>query len=283
VLLAITRGHAVPVLQPKGLIADQERDLMFVTLGLAAVVVIPVFIMLFTIAYKYRASNTKAIYQPDMDGNHKLEALWWGIPCVIILILALITGYATHALDPYRAIASKNKAITVQVVSLDWKWLFIYPSQKIATVNYLDIPEQTPINFQITSDAPMNSLWIPALAGQVYAMSGMSTQLHIEADGIGSYNGSSANISGSGFAGMHFVVHSMSSADFNNWVSKSQNSSNQLTSASYDTLAKPSKNNPPTTYSVMDNSLYNEIVMKYMSSDNSSGSMSTSQMQGMSM
>jgi cytochrome o ubiquinol oxidase subunit 2 len=266
-LVSVTYGHDIPVLNPKGLIADQERDLILITFGLGLVVVIPVFIMLFTIAWKYRASNTKARYEPDFASHKGIEALWWGIPCAIILLLAVITGIATHALDPYKPIDSSVKPVNIEVVSLNWKWLFIYPGQNIATINYLNIPKNTPINLQITSDAPMNSFWVPSLAGQVYAMSGMTTQLHMMADTNGSYNGSSANISGEGFAGMHFKVNSMNPSDFTTWA-KGQFNSNSiplLTATAYDKLSQPSSNMPDTAYLLMDNNLYNEVIMKYMS------------------
>jgi len=266
-LVSVTYGHDVPVLNSKGLIANQERDLILLTFGLGLVVVIPVFIMLFSIAWRYRASNTKAKYEPDFSSHKGIEALWWGIPCAIILLLAVITTVSTHALDPYKPISSSVPPLKVEVVSMNWKWLFIYPDQNIATVNFLNIPKNTPIDLTITSDAPMNSFWVPALAGQVYAMSGMTTQLHIMADTNGSYNGSSANISGEGFADMHFKVNSMDQADFTKWA-KDQFDSNSiplLTATAYDKLAQPSRNMPETTYMLMDNNLYNEIINKYMS------------------
>ncbi|MDB5167579.1 MAG: hypothetical protein JWN26_724 [Candidatus Saccharibacteria bacterium] len=275
VLVFVTHGRDIPVLNPHGLIADQERNLILLTVGLGLIVVIPVFIMLFSIAWRYRASNTKAKYQPDFASHKGIEALWWGLPCVIILILAIITGIYTHALDPFKPIDSSVKPVQIQVVSLQWKWLFIYPDQKIATLNYVNIPKDTPINFTITSDAPMNSFWVPALAGQVYAMSGMSTQLHLMADSVGSYTGSSANISGDGFADMHFKVNSMNESDFATWAKKTSIASQSLTSSSYDGLAKPSHDNSESAYVLGDGSLYNEVIMKYMSPD-AEGSMNMS-------
>ena len=268
-LLFVTHGRDIPVLNPHGLIAGQERNLILLTTGLGLIVVIPVFIMLFTIAWRYRASNTKAIYQPDFASHKGIEAIWWGLPCVIILILAIITGIYAHALDPYKPIDSSVKPITIQVVSLQWKWLFIYPDQQVATLNYFNIPKNTPINFTITSDAPMNSFWVPSLAGQVYAMTGMSTQLHMMSDSVGTYNGSSANISGDGFADMHFKVNSMDESDFTSWVAQAKTSINALSSSAYDLLSKPSHTNTEATYSLTDSSLYNEVIMKYMSADGS--------------
>jgi cytochrome o ubiquinol oxidase subunit 2 len=270
-LAYVTVGRNIPVLDPKGLIANQERDLILLTFGLGLVVVIPVFIMLFSIAWRYRAGNTKARYEPEMSGNRGLEALWWGIPCIIILLLGIVTAVSTHALDPYKPISSSVQPVKIQVVSLNWRWLFIYPDEGIATMNYINIPKDTPINFTITSDAPMNSFWIPALAGQVYAMSGMSTQLHLMADNTGTFRGSSANISGDGFADMQFTVNSMNEADYKTWATNTFNSTKTtlLTDDAYKKIAVPTHDSSQQTFLLMDNSLYNEIIMKYMSPDDS--------------
>jgi cytochrome o ubiquinol oxidase subunit 2 len=267
ILVFVTYGRAIPVLETKGLIANQERDLILLTFGLGMVIVIPVLITLFSVAWRYRASNTKLKYQPDFSGHRGIEALWWGVPCVVILILAVITGVSTHALDPYQPISSSIQPVKIQVISLNWRWLFLYPDQAIATVNYVNIPKDTPINFTITSDAPMNSFWVPALAGQVYAMSGMSTQLHVMADSTGTFTGSSANMSGDGFADMHFKVNSMNESDFNLWVKKTTltSATNLLTDQSYKTLAADSHDRAEKSYMLMDHNLYNEIIMKYMS------------------
>ncbi len=260
----VTYGRDMPILNPQGTIATQQYQLILVTVGLGLLVVIPVFILLFTIAWKYRASNTKAKYQPELAGNRGLETLWWGIPIVIILILSVITYVSTYALDPFKKLDSTVKPVKVQVVALEWKWLFLYPDDGIATVNYLNIPEDTPIDFTLTADAPMNSFWVPSLGGQVYTMSGMSTELSLMADTVGSYNGSSANISGKGFAGMKFKVNSMTKGDYVDWKQKAIFSENLLTSQTYPKLAAPSENNPEATYTLMNSGLYNEIIMKYM-------------------
>jgi cytochrome o ubiquinol oxidase subunit 2 len=267
ILAYVTYGRDIPVLDPKGLIADQERNLILLTFGLGMLVVIPVFIMLFSIAWRYREGNTKAKYEPEQSGSRALEALWWGIPCVIILTLGIITAISTHALDPYKPLESSVQPVKIQAVSLNWRWLFIYPDEGIATMNYINIPKDTPIDFTITSDAPMNSLWIPALAGQVYAMSGMSTQLHMMANQTGTFNGSSANISGDGYADMRFKVNAMSESDYKAWTKKTFNSTSTtlLTDDSYKKLSMNSHDSAQQTFLLMDISLYNEIIMKYMS------------------
>jgi len=271
-LVYVSYGRAMPVLDTHGLIADKERDLIYLTVALGVLIVVPVFIMLFIIAWKYRASNTKAVYQPDFAGSKKLEAVWWGIPMVFIIALAIITGISTHELDPFKPITSSVKPVNIQVVALQWRWLFIYPDQNVATLNYVNIPEKTPVNFILTSDAPMNSFWIPALAGQVYAMSGMSTQLHVMADGVGNYTGTSANISGAGFADMTFKVHSMKAGDFDNWAMNSTSSLSILDADSYMNLAKQSTNKDDKTFMLIDPTLYNDVVMKTMGTP--SGTMS---------
>lgn len=262
--------HDIALLSPAGTIASQQRDLMNIAGILSLIIIVPVFILTFYMAWKYRAGNHKAKHSPDLDHNTWLEALWWGIPCIIIVILAVITWRSTHALDPYRQLESSKKPVTIQVVALEWKWLFIYPEQKIATVNYVKFPEKTPVNFQITADAPMNSFWIPKLGGQVYAMSGMTTKLHLMADGVGTYRGASANLSGKGFANMRFTAVSTSEKDFNSWVSTNQKGHSLLNFGRYENLAKPSENNPVTYYLLpqgelqADTSLYDTIIGKYM-------------------
>ena len=266
-LVLVMQGRDIPVLQTHGTIANQQRDLIYIVFGLGMLVVIPVLTLLFVVAWKFRAGNTKAKYDPEFDGHRGLEALWWGIPCIFIVVLAIITYISTHALDPYKKLESSVEPINVQVVSLEWKWLFIYPDKGVATLNYLNIPENTPINLTLTSDAPMNSFWVPALAGQVYTMNGMSTKLHLMADKVGNYRGSSANISGEGFANMTFAVNAMSNSAFSKWIIESTNSTAMLDSVSYAQLAQRSKDDGEITYMLMDNDLYNKIVMKYMSHD----------------
>lgn len=257
------RGHSIAVLNPQGLIANKERDLIVTLTLLMLIVVIPVFVLTFAIAWKYREGNTTARYAPEWDHNRWAEAVWWAVPLVLIAVISMISWRSSHELDPFKPLGSSTPPITIQVVALQWKWLFIYPQQNIATVNFVQFPKNTPVNFQITADAPMNSFWIPQLGGQIYAMAGMSTQLHLMADGVGSYRGSSANLSGQGFADMRFIAKSSSGADFDNWIRLVKRSQNSLTMAEYDKLAQPSRNNPPTIYSSKPPSLYDTILTKY--------------------
>jgi cytochrome o ubiquinol oxidase subunit 2 len=259
----------IPLLEPRGPIAEKERNLIIFAAILSLFVVVPVFSMTIFIAWKYRESNTKATYSPEFDKSRVFETIWWVLPTVLITILSVVAWNSSHALDPYKPLVSSVQPIDVQVVALDWKWLFIYPQQNIASVNLLEIPVNTPINFEITSDAPMNSFWIPQLSGQIYAMPGMSTQLHLAASKPGAYNGYSSNISGIGFAGMTFTTAATSPADFSNWVGKTDRETSHLTLASYKQLAKPSEDNPARSYSGVDRNLYTTIINKYNVPSNS--------------
>jgi cytochrome o ubiquinol oxidase subunit 2 len=251
------------VLNTKGIIAEKERNLMVLATLLMLVVVIPVFAMTIFIVWKYRAEK-KATYTPDWDHNVVAESIWWGLPCAIIAILAVVTWNSSHQLDPFKPIESNKKPLTIQVVALQWKWLFIYPDQRVASVNYVAFPENTPVTFQITADAPMNSLWIPQLGGQMYAMPGMDSHLNLMASETGSFNGSSANISGAGFAGMKFTAVSQTYSDFNQWIRTLQQGHTPLTLAAYSDLAKPSQDQPASFYSWSESDLYNQVILKYM-------------------
>lgn len=256
---------SVPVLEPRGIIGQKERGLLGFTLMLGMAVIIPVFVLTIAIAYRYRENNPKkTAYTPEWSSHRVAEVIWWGIPIVIIGILGVVTWRTTYQLDPYKQLASDQKPLTVKVVSLDWKWLFIYPDQHVASVDMAPIPVGSSVDFEITSDSVMNSFWVPQLGGQIYAMPGMITHIHMMASQPGNYAGSSANISGSGFAGMKFNVKGVSRSDFNTWVSSAQHSDNTLSMAAYSHLALPSKVNPQTVYKGVPDELYDTIVMKYM-------------------
>jgi cytochrome o ubiquinol oxidase subunit 2 len=258
------RGHNFAVLNADGIVGRKERNLIVFASLLSLIVVIPVFVMLFGFAWKYREGNKKATYKPDWDHSRVAETIWWVVPLILIGILGIVAWNSSHDLDPYKALVSNTQPIQVQVVALDWKWLFIYPQLGIASVNFLEFPVDTPVNYTVTADAPMNSFWIPALGGQVYAMPGMSTQLHLMASKTGDFKGSSANISGKGFAGMKFVARSSTSTDFAKWVKTVKKTPKILNQVNYASLAMPSENNPASYYSTVSKDLYDGIVMKYM-------------------
>ena len=261
------RHRTFDVLSPAGPVAAQEKHLMIVAVLLMLIVVVPVFVLLAVISWRYReGGNKKAKYTPDWDRHKGFETIWWGLPTMIIIILSIITWNSSHRLDPSRALVSSTPSITIQVVAMQWKWLFIYPQQQIASVNYLQLPVNTPVNFEITSNSTMNSFWIPQLGGQIYAMAGMSTQLHLMADKAGSYRGSSANVSGIGFAGMHFQAQATSRDQFDAWVAAGQHSNTMLDQAKYGVLAIPDKQAHAAdqaqqqVYFLADSNLYNQIV-----------------------
>jgi len=260
---------SIPVTQPRGEIGLKERNLMVFALLLAIIVVVPTFALTIYIAWRYREENhtAKTKYTPDVDRNNLFEAIWWGIPIVIIGVLSVVAWNSAHSLDPYKQLVSSKQPLKIQVVALDWKWLFIYPQQDVAAVNLAEMPVNTPVEFDITSDSVMNSFWIPQLGGQVYAMNGMKTQLHLMASKPGSFEGVSANISGSGFAGMKFTAKAVSSKDFDAWVRSVQKAPAALTASAYEKLAKPSKNNPVGYYSAPQNGLFDNIIMRYMMPD----------------
>lgn len=254
----------IPVLYPKGMIGHKQKNLIVLSTLIMLIVVVPVFFLTAYIGWKFRRENSNAKYSPNWDNSHLAEIIWWGLPLIIIVFLSILTWRSSHELDPFKPIENQNKPLTIQVVALRWKWLFIYPEQKIATVNYVQFPDQTPLAFEVTSDAPMNSFWIPQLGGQIYAMPGMKSKLHLIADEPGVYRGSSANLSGKGFASMVFTAESTTAENFNAWASSIQSSSPTLDRATYSELAQPSEKVAPQTYSLADDSLFEQIVMKYM-------------------
>lgn len=252
------------VLQPSGQIGREQRDLWWLSLGIMSIVAVPVFVMLAVIAWRYRASNPRAEYRPHWAGDRRLEMLWWGIPIVIVGVLSVVAWRTSHSLDPYQSLASTRTPLRVQVVALRWKWLFLYPDNQLAVVNRLVIPEHTPVQFDIASDAPMNSFWIPELGGQIYAMSGMNTTLHLIADHTGEFRGMSSNISGEGFADMTFTVAAVSQAVFADWSSPVRWHTEQpLTPEVYEQVAQPSIVTEPQYYQLTDSGLYRRIIDKY--------------------
>ena len=266
-LLAGCDLWTAPILDPKGPIAQAERDLLFDAFGVMLIVVIPVIILAFLFVWRYRASNTGARYTPDWSYSAKIDAVIWLVPALIIVALGTLLWSSTHKLDPYKALASENAPLEVEVVAQDWKWLFIYPKQKIATVNELVFPSGTPLSLKITSDTVMNSFFIPALGGQIYAMAGMQSRLHLLADAPGRFAGRNTQYSGTGFSRQHFEAVAATRADFDAWVEKVRQSPKTLDAASYRALAEPSIEHPVTHYSQVEAGLFGTILEKYCKSD----------------
>lgn len=250
-----------PVLDPVGPVGRKEYHLIILSTVLVAIVIIPVIALLVFIVYRYRDKpGNKAPYTPEWSESKWLEIIWWGIPVVIIAILATVTVKETFNLT--KPPKNSGEPITIQVTSLDWKWMFTYPDQKIATVNYVEIPAGRPVQFVLTSDAPINSFWVPALGGQEYTMPGMALRLWLQADQTGTFVGKGANFSGKGFTHMSFNVVSKSEADFNKWVKNVKKTSPELTTQGYANLKKPSVLDNTKTFSSYPDGLYMDIVMK---------------------
>jgi cytochrome o ubiquinol oxidase subunit 2 len=254
---ALLGGCSSVVLSPAGDVAQQQGDLVVLSTLLMLIIIIPVMTLIAVFAWRYRATNTEAAYNPEWHHSTALELVIWAVPLLIIICLGAVTWTSTHLLDPYRPIgridatrqiASDAKPIRVQVVALDWKWLFIYPDYGIATVNELAAPVNQPIAFDLTSSDVMNAFYVPALAGQIYAMPSMITKLNAVVNKPGNYAGFSSNFSGDGFSGMKFRFHAGSQGDFDAWIAKARASGAMLDRATYLKLAKPSSSVAPTLY-----------------------------------
>jgi len=257
-------GGQYVVLDPKGPIGASQRDLIVISTILCAVIIVPVLILSAVIVWRYRDKpDNKAAYEPNWSHSTKAEAIWWTVPIIIIGILAIVTIRYTYDLEPSKPLAHEKEPITIQVSSLDWKWLFMYPEQGIATVNTLNIPADRPVKFELTADSPMNSFWIPQLGGQIYTMSGMAMTLYLQADHEGKYWGSGANFTGEHFGEMRFDVNATSDEDFDNWVAEVKQSSQALTTEGYKALAEPGTSNVA-YYSAFPEGLFQNIVTKYV-------------------
>ena len=257
-------GARWALLDPKGPIAAHEKGLIITAFALMLLVVIPVIFMTIAFAWKYRASNKKAQYEPEWDNSTKIEAVVWAVPAVIVAILATLVWKSSHELSPYRPIHSASQPIQVEVVAMNWKWLFIYPDLGIASVNRLVIPAKVPVSFKITSDTAMSSFFIPQLGGQIYAMAGMQTRLQLVADQPGSYQGLNTQFNGDGFAGMHFETVAASSQDFDSWVAQVKHGVTPLNEETFKTLEVPSENVSPRYFSSVEPKLFERILQKYL-------------------
>lgn len=266
---ALLSGCNTVVLNPSGDIAQQQAHLVVVSTLLMLLIIVPVIFLIVLFAWRYRQKNKAAKYEPDWDHSTKLELMIWGAPLLIIIVLGLLTWISTHLLDPFRPLQRINadtpvavgtEPLRVEVVALDWKWLFIYPQQGVASVNELVTPVNVPVRFDITSSTMMNSFYIPALAGQIYAMPGMNTQLNAVMNKPGVYDGFSANYSGRGFSDMRFKYHGVTDAEFQEWVKNAKASGGPLNRAAYLKLEEPSEKDPIRRFGKVDPDLYAAIV-----------------------
>ncbi|HEY9255057.1 MAG TPA: ubiquinol oxidase subunit II [Stenotrophomonas sp.] len=263
---ALLAGCQSALLAPKGQVAQDQKTLLITSVVLMLLVVIPVIVMTIAFAWKYRASNSKARYEPEWSHSTAIEVVVWSIPCLIILVLAVLTWRSSHALDPYRPLQSDVKPVTIEAVSMDWKWLFIYPEEGVATVNEIAVPVDTPLNFRITSDTVMNSFFIPHLGTQIYAMAGMQTKVHLIANEPGEYFGISANYSGHGFSKMGFAVHATDNAGYQAWLQKVKASPTALDDAALQALAANRNDRekyPVTYYASVQGGLFQSLLDKH--------------------
>jgi len=264
-LAALVAGCDAVVLDPAGDVAAQQRDLLVASVVLMLLIIIPVMVLIVLFAWRYRASNKDAPYDPDWDHSTMLELVIWSAPLLIIICLGAMTWLGTHVLDPYRPLAKvegvqavdpQAKPLEVDVVALDWKWLFIYPEYGIATVNEMAAPVNRPIKFKITASSVMNSFYVPALAGQIYAMPAMETTLHAVINQPGAYDGFSANYSGEGFSDMRFKFLGLDDGQFDQWIAKARASGRALDRAAYLKLLEPSEDVPVIRFGSVQPGLY---------------------------
>jgi cytochrome o ubiquinol oxidase subunit 2 len=258
--LALPLAGCGGVLDPHGPIGVSERLILIDSVAIMLVIVIPVIVATLGFAWWFRASNERATYLPYWSFSGQLELIVWAIPALVITFLGGIAWFGSHALDPFKPIESQTPPIEVQVVSLDWKWLFIYPNDGIASVNQLIIPAGTPVHFTLTSTGVMNSFFVPQLGSQIYTMAGMTSQVSLQADEPGDYRGLSAQFSGDGFSDMRFVVHAMSADDYARWLASAKDRGAVLDNTAYAALAQQSSDVKATTYHGVDPKLFDSIV-----------------------
>lgn len=264
-IVVVLASEDALVVHPQGIIAQSIFELIVTNILLMLSIIVPTYILLFWVVWKYCLQEKKVKHDPEYTAGPLGLVLMWGLPTLVVIVMAIVMFEATFRLNPYKPLESDAKPITVQVIAMDWKWLFIYPELGIATLNYLHIPEKTPIHFRLSADgAPMNSFWIPQLGGQIYSMTGMSTQLNLMADGPGEYAGRAVEINGDGYADMTFKVKSSSTKEFEEWVSEVKKSSLRLTKDVYKDLVKHSIMKSVLLYSDVEQDLYHQIVHKYM-------------------
>jgi cytochrome o ubiquinol oxidase subunit 2 len=248
------------ILDPQGPIGAAEKAILIDSLAIMLAIVLPTIAAVFGFAYWFRASNPKARYLPDWEYSGRIELVVWSIPTLTIILLGGVAWIGAHQLDPAKPVEGSGKPLTIQAVSLDWKWLFIYPDESVATINTLTVPAGAPLQFQLTSSSVMNAFFIPQFGSMIYTMNGMTTRLNLRADSPGTFAGRSAHFSGDGFPGMHFDVHVVSPADFSKWAQDASLTDKSLDGQSYEQIAKPSMNNEPAIYRLTDPALFQSIA-----------------------
>ena len=248
------------VLDPQGPVGSAEKTILIDSVIIMLAIVLPTLIATLAFAWWFRASNKKARYLPHWEYSGQIELIVWSIPVLVIILLGGVTWIGAHALDPAEKLVSDKREIEIQAVSLDWKWLFIYPEQHVASVNELVVPAGTPIHFALTSASVMNTFFVPQLGSMIYTMHGMTTQLNLSADKPGIFRGQSSHYSGDGFSDMHFEMRAVSGADFASWVGATRQTGNTLDDAAYLSLEKQSQHVAPFTYRDVAPDLFSKIV-----------------------
>jgi cytochrome o ubiquinol oxidase subunit 2 len=248
------------ILDPQGPIGAADKTILIDSIAIMLAIVLPTIVAIFAFAYWFRASNTKAFHWPDWEYSGRIELVVWSVPALTVILLAGVTWIGAHQLDPAKPIEGSEKPLTIQAVSLDWKWLFIYPDQKIATINTLTVPAGAPLQFQLTSASVMNAFFIPQFGSMIYTMYGMTTRLNLRADRPGTFQGLSSHFSGDGFSGMHFDVQVVPTQQFSKWAQDASNAAQALDQRVYGEIAKPSTNNAPAIYRLADLNLFQSIA-----------------------
>ncbi len=244
------------IFDPQGPVAAAEKTILIDSVAIMLAIVVPTIIAIFAFAFWFRQSNPRARYQPDWAYSGRIELVVWAIPALTVILLSGVAWIGAHQLDPAKPVDGTGQGVTIQVVSLDWKWLFIYPDQRVATVNSLTVPVGAPLHFQLTSASVMNSFFIPQLGSMIYTMNGMTTRLELRADEVGTYGGLSSHFSGDGFPDMLFDVHVVSPTDFSDWAIKSARSDQALNADTYKELVKQSVPKDKSVYRLEDPELF---------------------------
>jgi len=260
VLALLLAGCEPALLDPRGSVGQAEKIILINSLAIMLAIVVPTMIATLAFAWWFRASNKRARYLPDWEFSGRIELVVWSIPVMVILLLGGVTWLGARDLDPARPLQSDRAPVAIQVVSLDWKWLFIYPRERVASVNELIVPAGVPLHFTLTSASVMNTFFVPQLGSMIYTMNGMATQLYLRADEPGTFRGLSGHLSGDGFSDMHFQVRALPSTQFDAWAAATRNSGSALDASTYAALARQGVERTPLRYALADTALFDKIV-----------------------
>ncbi|GAB3488876.1 ubiquinol oxidase subunit II [Marinomonas epiphytica] len=269
-LALLLSGCDLTLFDSSGVTGKEIGDTILLTMGLMLIVVIPTIIMSVWIPYKFHEKKTDETYEPEWEHSTKIEFLAWGVPVAIIVVLAWIAYVTSYSLDPRKELASDKEPLTIQVVAMDWKWLFLFPEEKIATVNEVAFPVDRPVEFLVTSQSTMNSFFIPKIGGQIYAMAGMENRMNLMGTEVGEYRGISSNYSGFGFAGMRFKAKVTSEEDFQAWVEGVKASGQALTDEEYDRLTEKTRDHKVEYFSSINPLQFKNIIESFIGAQNGS-------------